>query len=192
MVRAELEQAADKHGWPALHQQLQGLDPVAAGRINPNDAQRIQRALEVFRISGEPISRLQSGPVGETRAFESLKIVVCPDERQVLHQRIEQRFRQMIEGGFEAELRELHGRPELNSNLPAMRTVGYRQCWEWLDGRLSEEEWPEKAIVATRRLAKRQLTWLRREKQALWYDLSKEGSSDKVFGTVREFLSLHR
>ena len=105
-----------------------------------------------------------------------------------MHSRIEQRFGQMISAGFVDELKELHSRPELNSGLPAMRAVGYRQGWEWLDGRLGDDEWKEKVIIATRQLAKRQLTWLRRETDALWYNLDEEGAPERVFQAVREFL----
>jgi tRNA dimethylallyltransferase len=187
-IRLELEREAANQGWPAMHQQLQKLDPIAAGRINPNDSQRIQRALEVIRISGEPISKLQSDVRPKPVNYNALKIVVSPEDRKILHQRIEQRFNQMIEQGFETELRRLHSRSDLNRNLPSMRAVGYRQGWDWLEGDLGADEWCEKAIVATRQLAKRQLTWLRREKQALWYDLVTEESYEKVFHAVRGFL----
>ncbi|MFT5139174.1 MAG: tRNA dimethylallyltransferase [Lysobacterales bacterium] len=186
-VRLELEREAAKLGWKAMHQQLQTLDPVAAGRINPNDPQRIQRALEVIRISGEPISKLQSVELNKSNNYNALKLIVSPDDRQILHQRIEQRFHMMIDQGFVSELRELHARADLSRNLPSMRAVGYRQGWDWLEGDLADDEWIEKAIIATRQLAKRQLTWLRREKQAVWYDLDKEESYESVFQTVREF-----
>ena len=161
-IRAELEQQASELGWPAMHEQLQELDPVAARRINPNDPQRIQRALEVIRISGQPISELQQGSNKADPQFRVLKLVVCPTERQELHRRIAQRFSQMIGEGFVDEVKELHSRSDLHAGLPSMRAVGYRQAWEWLEGRLADDEWQEKAIIATRQLAKRQLTWLRR------------------------------
>jgi tRNA dimethylallyltransferase len=187
-IRAELEQQAAERGWAAMHAELQELDPLAAGRRNPNDPQRIQRALEVIRISGQPISVLQAGSKPPASRFNALKIVVCPVPREILHQRIEQRFRSMINAGFVDEIKTLHSRSDMHGRLPAMRAVGYRQAWEWLEGRLPEDEWQAKAIIATRQLAKRQLTWLRREKGALWYDLSEEDACEKVMGAVREFL----
>ncbi len=190
-IRARLEKEAAQKGWPAMHEELRALDPVAAGRINRNDPQRIQRALEVIRISGRKMSDLQSESGNNRPDFEVLKLVICPHDRQLLHQRIKQRFEAMIKAGFVAEVEDLHQRPELNNKLPSMRAVGYRQCWEWLEGHLDDDEWQEKVIVATRQLAKRQLTWLRREKQALWYDSSMEGSNEKVFAAVRDFLALH-
>lgn len=187
-IRAELEQQASREGWPAMHDELRELDPVAAAKINPNDPQRIQRALEVIRISGRPISALQTGHLRGEPEFSTLKLVVCPSERKELHRRIALRFDIMIADGFADEMRNLFSRVDLDAAMPAMRAVGYRQAWQWLDGQLGEDEWQEKAIVATRQLAKRQLTWLRREKEALWYDLQQEGARDRLFAAVREFL----
>ena len=191
LIRAELEEQAAKSGWPAMHQQLKDLDAAAAARINPNDPQRIQRALEVIRISGKSMTELQSASGGPAAEFETLKLVVCPELRSTLHERIAQRFQMMLDEGFVDEVRELHARPGLHGDLPSMRSVGYRQCWQWLNGELDEAQWQEKAIVSTRQLAKRQMTWLRREKGALWYNSSKEGSRKKQFDAIREFLSLH-
>jgi tRNA dimethylallyltransferase len=187
-VRAALDREAREKGWPAMHAELARLDPESARRINPNDPQRIQRALEVIRISGRPMSELQVGPARERPPYRILKLVVCPAERAELHRRIEQRFRAMVRAGFIDEMKKLHARSDLHADLPAMRAVGYRQAWEWLDGRLADGEWQEKAIAATRQLAKRQLTWLRREKHAMWYDLREEGARERVFEAVREFL----
>jgi tRNA dimethylallyltransferase len=187
-IRAALEQQAAELGWPAMHSELGRLDPEAAQRINPNDPQRIQRALEVFRITGQPISVLQGKAKSAGAQFRVLKLIVCPSERTVLHARIEQRFSQMIEAGFVDEITSLFQRPGLNSSLPSMRAVGYRQAWQWLEGQLGDAEWQEKAIIATRQLAKRQLTWLRREKDAMWYDLQREGACEQVIEAVREFV----
>jgi len=187
-VRAALEREAAARGWPALHAELAELDTAAAARINHNDPQRIQRALEVIRITGRPLSDLQNGGAGQDAPFRVLKLVICPTERNELHRRIERRFRDMVRGGFIAEVQKLHARPDLHADLPAMRAVGYRQAWAWLDGRLAEDEWQEKAIAATRQLAKRQLTWLRREKGAVWYDLREEGARERVFEAVEAFL----
>ncbi len=190
-IRAELDEEIAQKGLAAMHDVLARFDPKAAGRINPNDKQRIQRALEVLRITGQPISTLQTGSGTRKSNYDSLKLVVCPQDRQVLHQRIEKRFQNMIDDGFVAEVKALQQQVGLHVDLPSTRAVGYRQCLQWLNGQLTESEWQQKAIVATRQLAKRQLTWLRREAHALWYDLEVEESQDKVFDAVREFLASH-
>ena len=191
-IRAELEQEAEERGWAAMHEDLRKLDPGAAERINPNDPQRIQRALEVYRISGQSISSLQAIEDKQAPQFNTLKLVVCPAQRAELHRRIERRFTMMIEDGFVEEVKCLRSISGLNSELPSMRAVGYRQVWQWLDGDLADDEWMAKAIAATRQLAKRQLTWIRREKQALWYDLDEEGATEKVLRVVRDFIELHK
>lgn len=189
-IRARLEREASRSGWPALHQRLAELDPSAAARIDPNDPQRIQRALEVQAITGRPLSELQAEGRPGPQPYRVLKLIVAPESRAVLHRRIEQRFEQMLRMGFEDEVRALQQRDDLHAGLPAMRAVGYRQAWAWLEGDCSEAEWQQKAIAATRQLAKRQLTWLRREKDALWYDLGQEEARSKIIGTVRDFLSI--
>jgi tRNA dimethylallyltransferase len=191
-IRRGLEAEAAAMGWPAMHQRLAQLDPRAAARIDPNDPQRIQRALEVHAITGRRISDLQSRPRSGGGHYRVLKLVVSPGSRQVLHQRIARRFEEMLRQGFEAEVRTLRRRGDLHAGLPAMRAVGYRQAWAWLDGRFTETEWKKKALAATRQLAKRQLTWLRREKQALWYDLEQEEAWASIISTVRNFLSRGR
>lgn len=169
-LRARLEQRANDEGWAQLHAELAQSDPEAAGRINPNDSQRIQRALEVLELTGRPLSELQREQQDQTLPYRVLKIVVCPPDRALLHQRIEARYDGMWAAGFEQELRALYERGDLNADLPAMRAVGYRQGWAWLDGLDDHETMREKALAATRQLAKRQLTWLRRECGTLWYD----------------------
>jgi tRNA dimethylallyltransferase len=188
-TRARIEARAAIEGWPALHEELSKLDPEAAGRINPNDPQRIQRSLEVIELTGQRMSELQAATAPTEEHYQPLKLVICPDERKVLHERIAGRFQMMLDEGFVDEVRVLRKIEGIHAALPSMRAVGYRQCWQWLEGTLKADEWQEKAIAATRQLAKRQLTWLRREKQALWYDLSKGGSSEQVFDAVREFLN---
>jgi tRNA dimethylallyltransferase len=188
-VRSDIEREAAKRGWAAMHQELAALDPVAADRINPNDPQRIQRALEVIRVSGQKLSKLQTGGSAAALPYRVLKLVVCPSERATLHQRIAQRFELMLEQGFEDEVRRLHSTPGLHRDLPAMRAVGYRQAWAWLDGLCEEAEWPDRARAATRQLAKRQLTWLRKEEGALWYDLAGKDAQKKVFEKVGDFLN---
>jgi tRNA dimethylallyltransferase len=158
-VRQAIDREAAEHGWPALHAQLARIDPKAAQRIMPNDAQRIQRALEVFRIAGKPLSSLQGAP-DRALPFE-LKGACLVPERSRLHQAIERRFDAMLRDGLVDELRTLKKQFPLTPGMPSMRTVGYRQVWAFLEGETSEAAMREQAIAATRQLAKRQLTWLR-------------------------------
>lgn len=187
-VREQLETQAAAIGWPGMHEILRHKDPVSAARIHPNDPQRIQRALEVIEVTGQPLSEMHKKTAGQPLEYRLLKIVISPEPRSVLHQRIEQRFDQMLEEGFVEELKALHARPGLHADLPSMRAVGYRQGWQWLEGQYSFAEMREKAIAATRQLAKRQLTWLRQERCALWYDLQLDGVREKVLQKVQEFL----
>jgi tRNA dimethylallyltransferase len=161
-LRAEIEAEAQAAGWPALHAQLALLDPSTAARLAPNDAQRIQRALEVIRLTGEPLSQLHARDSAQAATFRpDLFLALEPADRAWLHQRIAQRFDAMLAAGFLDEVRGLRARGDLHPDLPSMRCVGYRQAWQALD-----EAWPldllrERGIAATRQLAKRQLTWLR-------------------------------
>ena len=169
-VRAQLEALATKIGWAAMHQRLAGVDAESAARIHPNDPQRIQRALEVYELTGVPLSELCRRGRETAPNYRFLKIVLAPPEREVLHQRIEARFRAMLEQGFLDEVQRLHQRGDLNPQLPALRAVGYRQAWMYLQGELSADQWVERALVATRQYAKRQLTWFRAEPDAHWVD----------------------
>ena len=175
-MRALLEAEAAERGWAALHAELAVLDPEAARRIHATDAQRIQRALEVYRLSGRTISDLRREGLALPRLpFRVLKLVLAPTERAVLHARIEQRFDAMLAAGFLDEVRALRAMPPLQGHpapleLPALRAVGYRQAWEHLDGSTSAAEFRDRGIFATRQLAKRQLTWLRGELDARWFD----------------------
>jgi tRNA dimethylallyltransferase len=187
-VRARLEAEAAEVGWPAMHRRLAGLDPAAAERIHPNDPQRTQRALEVIELSGRPLSELQAEQQAERLDYDVLRLVACPQPRAVLHERIEQRFDAMMAEGFLEEARGLYERGDLHRDLPSMRCVGYRQAWGYLAGEYGLEEMRRRAIVSTRQLAKRQLTWLRQERDALWYDPTEEGAQRTVFEKVREFL----
>jgi tRNA dimethylallyltransferase len=190
-VRERLEAQAKIIGWAGLHQQLERLDPEAAQRIHPNDPQRIQRALEVFEVSGRRLSELHSAhkarEVSEC-SYRILRLIVCPSQRLTLHQNIEKRFQNMLEQGFIEEVRELHRRGDLQPELPAMRCVGYRQVWSYLEGQLDQQLMIKKAVVATRQLAKRQLTWLRQQPAALWYDLALDSAQKSIFGNVAKFL----
>jgi tRNA dimethylallyltransferase len=169
-VRARLEQELSVMGLARLHQRLSELDPLAAGRIHANDSQRTLRALEVIELTGRPLSELQAEDAGKPMPYRVLKLVRAPKERAVLHQRIETRFRQMLDEGFEDEVRMLMARGDLSPELPAMRSVGYRQMLNYLLGGCSREEMAERAIIATRQLAKRQFTWLRADSACHWLD----------------------
>ena len=161
LLRAELDERAARVGWPALHAELAALDPVSAARIAPNDSQRVQRALEVHRLSGRPLSAWHTAPSGRAPALVSLE----PRRRAWLHARIDARFAAMLDAGFVAEMRTLRARGDLDPALPSMRAVGYRQAWAALDdandGTIDRAALAARATAATRQLAKRQLTWLR-------------------------------
>ena len=180
-VRAKIEQKAVEFGWGALHQDLMVIDPVSANRINPNDSQRINRALEVFYITGKTMTEL-TAQQGESLPYDVLQFAIAPEDRAVLHQRIEQRFHKMIAFGFEQEVRKLFERGDLNIDLPSIRCVGYRQMWEYLQGDISFDEAIFKGICATRQLAKRQITWLRGwQSEITWLDsLQPERAQDVV------------
>lgn len=171
-VRARLEADAARLGWEAMHQRLKAIDPIAAQRIHPNDPQRIQRALEVYEISGQSMSELWQQQQANALPYEVIKIALIPQNRDELRARIAQRFYQMLELGFVDEVRALKEDAQLalNLDMPSMRCVGYRQVWEYLQGNMTYDEMVEKAIVATRQLAKRQMTWLRKEKMCNIFD----------------------
>ena len=159
-VRSEIEAKAALIGWAGLHQELCKIDPISAQRINPNDSQRINRALEVFYLTGKTLTQL-TAQKGEALPYDILQFAIAPEQREVLHLRIEQRFHKMIELGFQREVEKLYRRPDLNENLPSIRCVGYRQMWEYLRGDYDHDEMIFRGICATRQLAKRQITWLR-------------------------------
>lgn len=179
-VRAQLEAQAREKGWPAMHARLREIDPESAQRIHPNDPQRIQRALEVYELTGCSLTQLCQQGLQSPSSYRFLKIVLAPEDRAILHERIAQRFRDMVEGGFLDEVQRLRQRPDLNPGLPSMRAVGYRQAWAFLDGKLSADEWVERAIIATRQYAKRQLTWFRGEPNIHWVDPTRGDAVDHV------------
>ncbi|MDH7452905.1 tRNA (adenosine(37)-N6)-dimethylallyltransferase MiaA [Luteimonas composti] len=191
-MRAAIAREAAQRGWAALHGELARVDPAAAARIQPGDPQRIQRALEVFRLSGRPISAWQAAPSTDPKLpVRVLRLVIAPDDRAVLHARIARRFDAMLAAGLLDEVRGLRALPRLAAHpapldLPAIRAVGYRQAWEHLDGACDVAEFRERGIAATRQLAKRQLTWLRGELDALWFD--PEGQGAAVDRAVTRFL----
>ncbi|WP_202839868.1 tRNA (adenosine(37)-N6)-dimethylallyltransferase MiaA [Luteimonas saliphila] len=195
-TRAAIAAEAGDRGWAALHADLARIDPAAATRIRPGDPQRIARALEVFRISGRPISEWQRGPsVSPRLPVRVLKLVVAPHERAVLHARIAARLDAMLAAGFLDEVRALRALPQLRAHpapldLPAIRAVGYRQAWECLDGGGDAAAFRDRAIFATRQLAKRQLTWLRGELDALWFDPA--GRGGELDDAVHRFLGSGR
>ena len=169
-IRARLMAEAVSRGWDALHQELASHDPAAAARIHRNDTQRIVRALEVWRLTGVPISAWQSSRQAKTFPFRVLKLALAPTDRAVLHARIEARFDAMLAADFLGEVRMLRRDPRLHPDLPAIRAVGYRQAWAHLDGAIDAAQFRDQAIAATRQLAKRQFTWLRGELDARWFD----------------------
>lgn len=173
-IRAQLEQQAAELGWQRMHQQLAEVDPVSAARIHPNDPQRISRALEVFLKTGKNLTAWTEEK-GEALPYPVRQFAISPSDRAVLHERIEQRFRLMLQQGFEQEVIALKQRGDLHPDLPSMRCVGYRQMWDYLDGLVSYPEMVYRGVAATRQLAKRQLTWLRGWQQLNW--LKSEGST---------------
>jgi len=163
-VRAALEEEAGRVGWRALHARLREIDPATARQIHPNDPQRIQRALEVFMLSGRTMSELSEIERGNALPFRLLKIALVEADRGLLHERIADRFKEMLKRGFLDEVERLHARADLHGELPAIRAVGYRQLWAYLEGKWDFETAVERGIIASRQLAKRQMTWLRSER----------------------------
>lgn len=159
-IRAEIEREVEEFGWQWLHDQLTEIDPISAQRIHVNDPQRLSRAIEVYRISGKNMTELTETK-SEPLPFNFKQFAIAPTEKKVLHERIELRFKLMLEAGFEQEVERLRDRGDLHLDLPSMRCVGYRQMWEYLDGKMDHEEMIFRGVVATRQLAKRQMTWLR-------------------------------
>lgn len=182
-IREQISKEAEQFGWDAMHQKLQGIDPVSAQRIHPSDRQRIQRALEVFMMSGKSLTEWQSDQTEGTESFHVLNLIIAPKDRAILHERIAIRFKQMLAEGLVDEVKKLFARKDLDLTMPAIRSVGYRQVWEYLEGKYSYEEMCEKGVIATRQLAKRQLTWLRSWPNAVWFD-----SSEEIFDQVETYL----
>jgi len=169
-VRAEIEAQALAQGWDAMHRKLAEVDPESAKRIHPNDPQRLTRALEVYRITGNTLTQL-TAIKGQTLSGDVLQFAITPKDRKTLHQRIELRFNQMIEQGFQEEVVKLRERGDLHENLPSIRCVGYRQMWQHLNGDYDFDEMIFKGVCATRQLAKRQLTWLRGWENLTWLEM---------------------
>lgn len=185
ILREKISSRAQAQGWPALHQELHKLDPETALRLHPNDGQRIQRALEVIELSGKPLSALQTGPQGLKTGAASgrfLKMAVMPPSRAELHARIEKRLKHMFSQGFVDEVSSLHQRGDLHREMPSIRSVGYRQVWDYLAGNGTLELAQRKALEATRQFAKRQITWLRSEADVLHLGLALAGSAKEFDG----------
>lgn len=182
-IRVELEKEAQVNGWPALHKRLSKVDPIMASKVSENDSQRINRALEVYLISGKPMTELQQ--VKQARLpYRFHQFAIAPKDRKVLHQRIEKRFKLMLELGFKKEVMTLYNRGDLHTNLPSIRCVGYRQMWEHLSGECDYEEMSFKGIAATRQLAKRQLTWLRNWKEVTWLETDMQENLQRVLTSL--------
>ena len=179
-VRARLDAEARQIGLDGLHARLREIDPSAAARIHANDPQRIQRALEVYELTGQALSEFHERGRVAAFPYRLTKLIVAPGDRQLLQARIERRFRNMLAAGFVDEVRALYQRGDLDAELPALRAVGYRQVWAFLSGRMSYEDMVNQAIVATRRYAKRQMTWLRGEFNAKWFVAEAPGVAEQL------------
>lgn len=174
-VRATLDAQAVQRGWPALHAELARVDPAAAARIRPGDSQRIQRALEVWRLTGKPLSELQAAGAAQPEGWQFLKLALAPPTRAALHVAIGARFEAMLAAGLLGEVEALYARGDLHAGLPAIRAVGYRQLWAHLAGDCELDRAIADAVTATRRLAKRQMTWLRAEPGLHWLESAADG-----------------
>jgi tRNA dimethylallyltransferase len=182
-IRKKIEAEAEQYGWQALHEKLQEVDSVSAKRIHPNDPQRITRALEVFRLTGKTLTQLTEVK-GVKLEGDILQFAITPKERSTLHARIEFRYQQMVEQGFEQEVTKLKARGDLHDNLPSIRCVGYRQMWQYLNGEFDHKEMVFRGICATRQLAKRQLTWLRSWQNLHWLTTDDKKNLAQVLSLV--------
>ena len=188
-IRTRLDDEASRQGWPAMHAKLAAIDPETAARLEPTDSQRIQRALEVCEISGQPMSGLHKETTAEKLPYRLLKVALVPSDRAVLHQRIATRFDIMLEQGLIEEVIRLRQQyTALDSGTPAMRCVGYRQAWEYLDGEFGLQEMREKGVAATRQLAKRQLTWIRGMADNTQMDCLDKNILDSLISNIGQFI----
>jgi tRNA dimethylallyltransferase len=187
-VRAQLLADAERIGWPAMHARLARSDPTAAVRIDPHDAQRVQRALEVLALTGQALSDLHAQQQSARLPWRVLKLALLPFDRARLHARIAQRLELMLAGGFLGEVRALRARGDLHADLPSMRAVGYRQAWQHLEGASDARRFRELALFATRQLAKRQITWLRSDPSLRLFDADRADLSGRVLAAVELFV----
>ena len=183
-VRDNLALEAECIGWQEMHTRLAAVDPESAKRISPNDPQRIQRALEVFKLTGQPLSHLWRSQEKYQLPFDCINIALSPQDRTTIHHRIAHRFEKMIEEGLIEEVEMLYRRGDLHINLPSMRCVGYRQVWQYLSGQINYPEMCDKAVAATRQLAKRQLSWLRHWEEITWFD----SMDPKVYNALHDYI----
>ncbi|RNC78283.1 tRNA (adenosine(37)-N6)-dimethylallyltransferase MiaA [Piscirickettsia salmonis] len=183
-IRMQLQQRADQQGLERLHQELEKIDPISARRIHPNDPQRLLRALEIYQITGKNLTELCQENQQTPCPYPITALALAPADRTVLHARIKLRFEKMLELGFLAEVEKLYQRGDLTEDLPAIRAVGYRQAWQYLAGRLSYDDMVERSIIATRQLAKRQMTWLRSWPELQWFD----SLSNRLAQDVKAFI----
>jgi tRNA dimethylallyltransferase len=188
VIRLVIETMAEEEGWPAVHEKLRKVDPETAARLEPNDAQRIQRALEIYYIAGKSMTDLLKKPKYVYFPYTPIRIALLPGDRAVLHQRIAQRFDTMLAAGLVDELRALRDDYALEPDMPSMRCVGYRQAWDHMSGKISRDELREQGIAATRQLAKRQLTWLRATADITEFDCLAENIGDLVLEYIRQEL----
>ena len=188
VVRERLTLEHQAKGAVYMHQRLGEIDPVSAERLHPNDTQRILRALEVYEMVARPMSELWDGQSEQQSPLRFIKIAITPNDRKQLHMRIAQRFENMLQNGFINEVKRLRDMPGMSSELPSMRSVGYRQVWQYLDNQLDYETMKEKGITATRQLAKRQLTWLRKESDLHWFDSESESLLSDILSFVENQL----
>ncbi len=188
-LRKQLDVEAKLIGKAAMHAKLQVIDPVAAARIHPNDPQRVQRALEVFALSGKSMTQLHEEAKTEEIPYQKIKLIIAPRDRGVLHEKIAQRFKLMLQQGFVEEVEALYRRGDLTVQMPSIRAVGYRQVWSYLDGEINVEEMQELGIIATRQLAKRQFTWLRRETDAFTFYTEEGHVFERVLEAVQQRIS---
>ncbi len=189
LIRAKLDRDLAQLGKEALHQRLAGIDPEAAARIHPNDPQRVQRALEVYAISGKPLTSFFSAAQAQDIPYQKIKLIIAPQDRALLHGIIALRFKQMLERGFIDEVEALYHRGNLTDKMPSIRAVGYRQAWSYLQGEYNLDTMTEKAVIATRQLAKRQFTWLRRETDAANFQTGQRDLLVKVLAEINNRLS---
>ena len=189
-VREKIEALVAEHGKQHIHKLLSEVDPESAARLNPNDPQRVQRAYEVFLISGKTLTQHWAEQEEQPLPYQVLQFAIAPEERKVLHDRIELRFEQMIKDGFVEEVKALHDRGDLHEDLPSIRAVGYRQVWDYLEGRLDHDEMIYRGVVATRQLAKRQMTWLRSWEGLHWLDSLDDKKTLKALSLIKTELGL--
>jgi len=185
-LRAKLEAEAKEQGWDTLHKRMTEVDPEAGARIHPNDQQRIQRALEVYELTGKALTTHQKEAKMDALPYRLMKIALIPD-REWIRDLAEKRFEIMLKQGFMDEVKKLHARDDLHADLPSMRSVGYRQAWDYLEGKLDEDEMKERAVIATRQLAKRQMTWMRSEPNITPYD-AQNYFLEQIVSDIKTFL----